>query len=84
MVTTPRKLVGLALGIVATLVACGDRNGPLNPAGVWKYGVAPVDTTPVAAEVGDVPVPPPPGGAPAVGPRPSKPVPGSCPSTQSK
>lgn|GEM_PF-544775 len=70
--TTPRKLGWVGLGVVATLVACGDRNGPLNPVGVWKYGVAPVDTTPVAAEVGDVPAPASP--APAAVPIPATPA----------
>lgn len=75
MATTRRWLRVSGLGVVATLVACGDQNGPLNPAGVWKYGVSPVEAKPTTAVLGDVPAaaptPPPAPVAPVATPAPA-------------
>lgn len=74
MATTPRWIGWMGLGVVATLVACGDQNGPLNPAGVWKYGVAPVEAKPATAKGGEVPTEAPPVPAPAATPAPAAPA----------
>lgn len=72
-----RPLRSLTLCAVAALGACGDRNGPLDPAGVWRYGVAPADTRRVDATVGDAAAAPVPvAAAPApVAPTPVRPPP---------
>jgi plastocyanin len=77
MATTRRSIGGVGLAVVAMLVACGDQDGPLNPAGVWKYGVAPVDAKPSTAKGGDVPTEaaPPPSPSPAATPAAGTPAP---------